>query len=78
MRLKLPYVVIGAASVGTAFWLIHRARRSYQMIGPSPQWNKCDGCSSREFWIDETIEASFPASDPSSSTPVSGTGRLYR
>lgn len=64
MKLYMLCVVIGAASVGTAIGLIWRMQRTYQELGPSPQWTKHNGRPSREFWIEETNEVSFPARDP--------------
>jgi len=72
----LKSMVIRLAKIGTAWWLLHKI--------PGRHPNEFEARTPEDFGfrvqppqesIDDMVEASFPASDPTSWTPVSGTGR---
>jgi hypothetical protein len=76
-------LVLGLAGIGGAWWLLRQMQcaqtKSKGHINQgtnAPHWaGGRRKPQPDEYWLDDTIEASFPASDPSSSTPVLGTGR---
>lgn len=76
MRTGLRTVFIGLVGAGAAWWLLTRTRspgtvRGQQCDRPHREWPPMQPT---DFWLDGTIEDSFPASDPPSSTPIMGTG----
>jgi len=72
MRFALFVLAAGAA----AWWLL-QSRRPMKL--PKTAGKKLSNerlmPQSTEYWLDDEIEASFPASDPPSSTPLLGAGR---
>jgi len=70
----------GFAGLSGAWWLLRQMQCTRSKMNPisyqnHPNWNGRRRPQPDEYWLDDTIEASFPASDPSSSTPLLGTGR---
>lgn len=76
MNTTMRTTAFSLAGIAAAFWLLQRSKRLHEFIELSPKWRNDDGrsCSLSELDLDDTIAASFPASDPSSSTPIIGTG----
>jgi len=93
MNRELKSIVIAIVTVGAAWWLLKRLQNgglaiAFETRTPeaaglrtpcvAAQCTPCAGTQHMEHSIDDMIEASFPASDPSAWTPVAGTGRLSR
>lgn len=69
-------MMCGAAIGGAAFWLFRESQAAKERRLRVRNWsNEKRKPQPMEYWLNETIEASFPASDPPASTPVLGTGR---
>jgi len=85
MNRELKSIVIGIVAIGVAWWLLRRLPKgglvnAFETRTPEAAGLRmpCSDTQCMEHSIDDMIEASFPASDPSAWTPVVGTGRLSR
>lgn len=85
MNRELKSIVIAVAIVGAAWWLLRKLPKggianAFETRTPEAAGLRTSGLNMQhvERSIDDMIEASFPASDPSAWTPVVGTGRLGR
>jgi hypothetical protein len=80
MNRHVKSVVVSMVKIGAAWWLLKKLpkvpystsfeARTPEEFGLRPQ--------PKEQSIDDMIEASFPASDPSAWTPIRGTGSVSR
>lgn len=78
MNRHVKSVVVSMVKIGAAWWLLKKL--------PKPHLpNSFEARTPEEFGLreqpleqslDDMIEASFPASDPSAWTPIDGTGRF--
>jgi len=85
MNREFKTVIIALATIGVAWWLLKRLPRggfasAFETQTPEAAGLRtpCVNMEHMEHSIDDMIEASFPASDPSAWTPVAGTGRISR
>jgi len=83
MNREMKSIVIAIVTVGAAWWLLKRMPKgglvsAFETRTPEAAGLRtpCVGTQSMEHSIDDMVEASFPASDPSAWTPVLGTGRF--
>lgn len=76
MNRNLKSVMITMAKIGAAWWLLKKlpAQNTAKMFEARTPEDFGLRSQPPESSIDETIAASFPASDPSPWTPIAGTG----